>query len=403
MNSGHPLRGSGTHHDFRTTPFSGTLLDLIAICARWVPCAGDLVRAQEWLAARMADAGDVLPVRKFRGHGGRGEVVPVGGLSFLIVDNEPLAGLYQLLVSGGWRDASGRIRDLLDSRTIPGSFLFEEPPSIGGRWRTGMPKTDFRPCGILLAHLFDAAQGDFDHGAAGWKHRFFRTMNPVNCFPFPGIRQVDFESDSPNADPSGDPWVQRILIAWMAERIGPAATETWFRLSGARPEPLPDWRAAAARFLIATRPKAAGPAKATAPRRAAVSGAAHPGPTPHVPHPASAPPPSGGLLAEVVRANPALSGTPRLLGGLSRTVVAWRSTRLVFPRVALDLAAAPDDILLQRIDGATNGYVPGWLMLTRSQFEPTFGGILDTQSWIRDGRYSWPSAPRKMAPHFIPD
>ncbi len=211
-------------HDFRTEPFEGSLLELLDECWRAMPTLEVHLKGHSWLLGQTTTRGNLLPVRKFATHSDRGAIHEEADVSYMPVDNEPLAALYKLWNTG--TVPAGTVGEMLKSRTIPASWKCDVTSKSGMRF-SGV-SAPFRDCGLKLAHLHDAAAGlKKRHDADGARARFLRSLSPLNVFLFPSFRAATVsllegaEGWKPTrVDWAEDPWVRGIALGRMADWVG---------------------------------------------------------------------------------------------------------------------------------------------------------------------------------------
>jgi hypothetical protein len=222
--------------NWKTEKFNGTLLDIISDCASWLPEPYHLIKTQEWIIAQAETAKDnpeiLLPVRRFKGQP-RGEAFTLDGYNFLPVDNEPVTALYEhVRLNGSGELKKWTLRGLLDAGEIPASWACDSPGAMAEGWRFNRADTAMRRHGLKVAHIFDAGHRTLPSDTIdGLLSRYFRTMNPVNCFPFPKVKHASFQGDL-QGDISENSVVQAILRGCMMEYLNNAdAVDTWLENS----------------------------------------------------------------------------------------------------------------------------------------------------------------------------
>lgn len=267
--------------NWKTEPFEGTLLEIIEECARLLPKPAQLIRTQQWLIEQLQSAEDnpaiLLPVRRFTGQDNRGAVFTIDGCQFVPTDNEPATALYEIIRLNGAGAVTGQsLKQLFENGTLPVSWVADSPKDLPAGWRFGPAAAELRSLGLKLAHIFDASQKSLDRETAdGCLPRFFRTMNPINLFPFPGVKQVTFGGDL-EGDVAENPLVQNVLRGFMAEYLNnPQAVADWLYFSDVEltPQQLQkSWKleAHSIQLTITVKDRAAAPA----PRSVAVAASA---------------------------------------------------------------------------------------------------------------------------------
>lgn len=223
--------------NWKLEPFNGTLLQIIEDCAAWLPPAYHLINTQRWLIEQLQSAEDnpavLLPVRRFKGRDERGAAFELDGCRFVPVDNEPATALYELVrLNGSKVVAQTSLQGLIRSGTLPVSWQCDLATDENRDWRFGQARAEFRSMGLKLAHIFDAGQKSLSRATAdGCLPRFFRTMNPANHFPFPGVKEVKFGGDL-EGDVAENPIVQSILRGFMMDYLDDAeAISDWLHFS----------------------------------------------------------------------------------------------------------------------------------------------------------------------------
>lgn len=243
--------------------YEGSLLSLLREQLEpYLPARDVLATAQTWVLGRVEDKADVLPVRAFAGRRERG--VPFAGGRFVPVDNEPLAELYSVWLGGTVRERASW-RESFECGEIPISWCAAD----GAPFTARPAKTSFRERGILLAHLFDAANNVIGDDNEACSRRYVRSMNPANVVPWPGPRRTkqrihgSFDVGAPRADLSSMPVVQEILAGWMAEHLGgleDEAAQRWLvSVGGTVTDVMRRWESIAASLQVEIAPRSRKP------------------------------------------------------------------------------------------------------------------------------------------------
>lgn len=335
--------------------FEGSLAELIERCARFLPSPSVLHRAQAWLLAQIETAREPLLVRRFAPHV-RGAVVQLAGApAFIPVDNEPLIAIFDLLVRQGVPQAT--LRTLLEAGSIPVSWSVEvDCPGF----RCGAAKGELRTARLKLAHLLDCGRGITGGSGIGEEVRVraFRTLNPVNVFPFPSSRHWNFAFEGlelTTADPAEDPQILSLLGRFVAERLRdePGAVTTWLERSGVSVE----------RFACVSMDRARSVRVRVSPRSRAVDRAPAPATTPASPVRKDFPE----TACPKVRRSAALNGMDGLYAHLRR----WRDRT----REAL------------RLDGRTDASPNGadWAHFSAAWFAPADADLINDRQEQFDG------------------
>jgi hypothetical protein len=213
--------------NFKQDTFEGTLGDLFDECFH---ISNDqLNNAHEWVKSQISIPGNILPIRKYREFSKRGEVKTIDGLTFLSVDNEPLAALYKYWLTGSILDVS--LGQLLTQNKIPASWKNDIP---NAQFKFAGVQSSFRKNGLKLAHIVDAA-GILPSSPENDElvMRYLRSLSPVNIFLFPSYRRCAVSLDSSDKnnefsstkDPAESPLVQKLAFNYMMGRLGWTNTE----------------------------------------------------------------------------------------------------------------------------------------------------------------------------------
>ncbi|MBI2522462.1 MAG: hypothetical protein HYV97_18725 [Bdellovibrio sp.] len=250
-------------HDFKSTPFSGTLLELLELCWEHMPDDAVCRDAHHWVEEQPKIAGNLLPVRKFSpAHSSRGQICVCGSLRFIPTDNEPLAGLYKLWTQG--QVPSEPIGVMLRKRIIPASWNCDVISNDGLRF-SGV-SSPFRDHGLKLAHISDAAlgiQGQVDGQSI--TVRFLRSLSPLNVFLFPSHRQVvcSVVKASDGRMPTRRDWAEDALIrgvafGWLLDKLSYSSATNFFS-KWADLAPDLNWKQVAAGTIVTVKPKSGVP------------------------------------------------------------------------------------------------------------------------------------------------
>lgn len=197
--------------------FEGSLYDLLEKCTKFLPPKDRLIKAQEWLINQFY--GETLFLRKYKGHNIRGKTYSHDGIEFVAVDNEPLNSLYEFLQSNDI-DTEKSFNQYLKNKIFHLSWYLDEGFDLRkDLYKIGGVKTSYRTDNykFKLAHIFDAAKGLSSNDP---KLRFFRSLNPINIFPFPSSRTFDFTQDfTDKSDIAEVEEVQKYMFAYINHYI----------------------------------------------------------------------------------------------------------------------------------------------------------------------------------------
>jgi hypothetical protein len=210
-----------TATNFKTTPFRGTLLEVLEQGKVEADGATEhFPKAHEWLRSQLLEKGNILPVRKFGNYTLRGSLHPFGvnGSSFMPCDNETVAHLYKCWARSEPTETT--IGLALTDCKLPASWRCEASPKPTMRFK-GV-KTPFRDRGLKLAHINDAGRVSttfpFEEQIG---IRFLRSLSPLNVFLFPSRRCCEYRILSKNHDwnPVTSDWAEDgelkgIALAW---------------------------------------------------------------------------------------------------------------------------------------------------------------------------------------------
>lgn len=265
-------------HNFRTETFEGTLLELLDECWRAMPTLDVHFEGHSWVRAQTSVRGNVLPVRKFATHSQRGAIYQADTISYMPVDNEPLAALYRLWNLG--TVSAGPIGEMLKCRAISASWKCDVP-SKGGMRFTGV-SAPFRDRGLKLAHLHDAAAGlGGRHDLEAIEARFTRSLSPLNVFLFPSIRAATFSLiEAPDGwqptrvDWAEDAWVRGVALGRMSAWIGSKGERLLEAFQESFPSdvrPNRDWELLAGATRIRVEPRASRAGRSARPSAAPAS------------------------------------------------------------------------------------------------------------------------------------
>jgi len=224
--------------NWKLEKFDGTLLDIIEDCVAFLPTAWHLANTQRWLIGQIEAATDnpdiLLPVRRLKDHPERGSVFTRDGIRFMPVDNEPANALFEYVRLNGSKPLeSSTLKQLLDKGRLPASWSSDVDPPANPQWKFQQADDEFRSLGLKLTHIFDPSHKTLNCETVDTCiPRFFRTMNPVNWFPFPGVKQVTFDGDL-KGDIAENPVVRHILRGFMMEYLAAdaEAVEDWIHYS----------------------------------------------------------------------------------------------------------------------------------------------------------------------------
>ena len=266
--------------NFKESHFRGTLLDLLdqgkPESAR---CRSIFSLAHKWLRMQLEQAGNLLPVRKFAGYPVRGALHSCGDLSFIPVDNEPLAWLYEKWLR--LELLEGSIGTAIREGTIVASWKCDQPQPLSTMRFKGV-KASFRDRGLKLAHINDAGHGLSADSAFKQQIsiRFLRTLSPLNVFLFPSAKCCEFRLVSSStgwvptrSDWAEDPELRSVALGWLANWLGQPLADS---LSDFSPQitPHPDWLRVAESTVVEVFPRGSlstNPVKTQRARRSAIS------------------------------------------------------------------------------------------------------------------------------------
>ena len=164
-------------------------------------------------------------LRKHGQYSLRGKLYNRKGMKFFAVDNEPLNSIYNLLLKKvDFYDS--QLQELLDDRKIHLSWnsdLEEEAKkAIKKKYKFGGVRTFYREKDhrIKLAHIFDAGR---NFGKDDLKVRSYRSLNPMNVFPFPSSRCFEFEIleglETSSKDIAEDDTIQSCMLSYICNYI----------------------------------------------------------------------------------------------------------------------------------------------------------------------------------------
>jgi|GEM_PF-7119760 len=222
------------NHNFKTTPFEGSLSELLQILSSsWMPSQENLEAFESWLGRQLEFKENVFPIRKFSpSMAKRGTLQSIDGRHFVAVDNEPLAFFYEIARRSQLDSfLEGRsLVELIKGKAIPLSWSLDAPLEgqlKGFEVKTGGVSAEFRDHGILLAHIQDAAQGQSSGTFSDYEKRFFASLSAFNIMPWPSIRVTTQEITSgfdsiPGGNPkdlSGMPTIQNAFRAFVEKRF----------------------------------------------------------------------------------------------------------------------------------------------------------------------------------------
>jgi len=251
--------------NFRQQAFRGTLREVLEQGRLEIEnSGGNFLRAHQWLSEQLLENNNILPIRTFGKYRSRGKLHSFGtnGCSFVPVDNEPLASLYQHWIQSG--QISQSIGSALSKGLVIASWRCDEPPSPIGSLRFKGVKANFRDRGLKLAHVNDAALGisttiPVDEQVAV---RFLRTLSPLNVFLFPSIRGCDVHLISTGAglspkkvDWAEDSQLKGVALGWLVDWIGKPLLDLLPHFGFPRIEPAADWQRIAEATIIEVTPK----------------------------------------------------------------------------------------------------------------------------------------------------
>src|SRR5579863_5640424 len=144
--------------NFRQQAFRGSLREVLEQGTLEIEnSGGNFLRAHQWLREQLLEKNNILPIRTFGRYRSRGKLHSFGtnGSSFIPVDNEPLASLYQHWIQFG--QIPQNIGSALSNGLLIASWRCDEPPSSIRSLRFKGVKANFRDRGLKLAHVNDAA------------------------------------------------------------------------------------------------------------------------------------------------------------------------------------------------------------------------------------------------------
>jgi hypothetical protein len=251
--------------NFRQQSFRGTLREVLEQGRLEIAnSGGNFLRAHQWLREQLLEKNNILPIRTFGKCKSRGKLHSFGtnGSSFIPVDNEPLASLYQHWIQSG--QIPQNIGSALSKGLVIASWRCDEPPSPIGSLRFKGVKANFRDRGLKLAHVNDAALGISTtvpvHEQVAV--RFLRSLSPLNVFLFPSIRCCDVHLISTGArfspkkaDWAEDSQLKGVALGWLLEWIGKPLLDVLPDFGFPRIEPAADWKRIAESTIIEVTPK----------------------------------------------------------------------------------------------------------------------------------------------------
>jgi hypothetical protein len=251
--------------NFRQQAFRGTLREVLEQGRlESENSGGNFLQAHQWLTEQLIEKNNILPIRTFGKYRSRGKLHSFGtnGSSFIPVDNEPLASLYQHWIQSG--QIPQNIGSALSKGVVIASWRCDEPPSPIGSLRFKGVKANFRDRGLKLAHVNDAALGistsiPVDEQIAV---RFLRSLSPLNVFLFPSIRCCDVHLISTaahfspkKADWAEDSQLKGMALGWLLEWIGKPLLDVLPDFGFPRIQPAADWKRIAESIIIEVTPK----------------------------------------------------------------------------------------------------------------------------------------------------
>jgi hypothetical protein len=202
---------------FRDGRFDGNLAQLIDLCMKFLPSPAILRAASLWVHS-LEDEGKLLPIRKFAKRSKRGCSFQMDRKRFIPVDNETLADIYKLLLEGSV--PFGDFLVLYRAKKLSVSWKLEVIDRDLTTAKRGQVSSSFRDQGLKLAHVLDAANALPQKTVQDYCVRYLRTINPLNCFPFPSSRKFQFKPVFGKKDPAEAPEIQAILAAVLRDYVG---------------------------------------------------------------------------------------------------------------------------------------------------------------------------------------
>jgi hypothetical protein len=227
--------------------FDGTLAQLIDLCMEFVPSPEILKAASTWIHS-LEDEGKLLPIRKFAKRSKRGCSFQMDRKRFIPVDNETLADIYKLLLEGSVPSSDFLV--LYRTKKLSVSWKLEVIDRDLTTARKGQVSTLFRNQGLKLAHILDAANQLPQKTIQDYCVRYLRTVNPLNCFPFPSSRRFRFEPVFGKKDPAEAPEIQLILAAALREHVGSEFNDFYKAVGGDLSKLPKNWRSLAQNVKI---------------------------------------------------------------------------------------------------------------------------------------------------------
>ena len=250
--------------NFKQERFEGTLLDLFRECNAHLAASRERIsQHHDWLVAQLDVASNLLPIRKGGAYRERGRTVGAGERRFLVVDNEPLASQYELVLQEQGFGAHS-FEDLLRAGVVSASWKSDVANATPLHFK-GV-RSSFRARGLKLAHIFDAAQG-LDQVSSPHEQlplRFLRSQSLLNVFLFPNPRSARFavkQGFVPTRTDLGEDGLVRSLALGFLLQETQLAPETcrvfrsgFEQLDVALPQ---DWEKTAREIVLEVHPKTA--------------------------------------------------------------------------------------------------------------------------------------------------